>query len=140
MDKLTVYYSVNNGGDGSAYPKWFESQELADWDQDNMYEGWGESCTGSISFTGDNLKCLDEIQTKEGLLAEYILEDDDLLEKYINKFFPDKKTPQFNVEIATNRYYNILHDNVIVYREFAYLEESPIEEERLKILNKLNRI
>ena len=38
--KKRIYYSVNSGGDGSAYPYWFDSQELADWDNDHQYEGW----------------------------------------------------------------------------------------------------
>ena len=41
-----LYYSVHNGGDGSAYPRLYESMELAELDQKYMYEGWGESCTG----------------------------------------------------------------------------------------------
>ena len=51
---LTLYYSVQNGGDGSAYPVFFESMELAELDQDTMDEGWGESCTGSIVLESDS--------------------------------------------------------------------------------------
>ena len=42
MYKLTLWYSVQNGGDGSAYPSFFETKELAEWDQDNQDEGFGE--------------------------------------------------------------------------------------------------
>lgn len=52
-EKLTLYYSVQNGGDGSAYPQFMESLELAEWDQDHASEGWGESCTGSITLESD---------------------------------------------------------------------------------------
>jgi hypothetical protein len=30
--KLEIYYSVHSGGDGSVYPHFFESLELAEWD------------------------------------------------------------------------------------------------------------
>lgn len=56
MKKIVVWYSIQNGGDGSAYPNWFLTEELAEEDQDNMYEGWGESCTGSVeTFEGSDI-------------------------------------------------------------------------------------
>jgi len=51
--KTTIYYSVENCGDGTAYPRFFESDELADWHQEHLSEGWGESCTGSIDIESD---------------------------------------------------------------------------------------
>lgn len=51
---LTAYYSVSNGGDGSAYPQFFKTEEQAESHQDNLHEGWGESCTGSITFHSDS--------------------------------------------------------------------------------------
>jgi hypothetical protein len=55
MKIITLWYSVRNHGDGSAYPHWFGSAETADKDQDLQSEGWGESCTGSIqSFEGSD--------------------------------------------------------------------------------------
>lgn len=48
MIPITLYYSVRNHGDGSAYPHWFLTQEGAQADQDLQDEGWGESCTGSL--------------------------------------------------------------------------------------------
>lgn len=44
---ITIWYSVQNGGDGSAYPDWFLTEEEAAADQSNMDEGWGEDCIGS---------------------------------------------------------------------------------------------
>lgn len=38
-EKLTIYYSVENGGDGSAYPRLFDTEKLAEWHQNNQYEG-----------------------------------------------------------------------------------------------------
>ena len=51
--KTIIYYSVQNGGDGSAYPLFLESKEVAEWDQDNMSEGWGEFCTGELVIEHD---------------------------------------------------------------------------------------
>jgi hypothetical protein len=77
MAKLTIWYSVSNGGDGSAYPQWFETRKLAEMDQELMEEGWGEPCTGSISFEGNNIKCLEDITTTEKFIEELdeIIED-----------------------------------------------------------------
>jgi hypothetical protein len=41
MNKKVIYYSIRNGGDGSAYPYFYESEELAEWDQEHLTEGWG---------------------------------------------------------------------------------------------------
>lgn len=55
MKIITLWYSIRNHGDGSAYPHWFGSAATADKDQDLQEEGWGESCTGSIqSFEGSD--------------------------------------------------------------------------------------
>lgn len=54
--KTEVWYSIRNGGDGSASPAWFLSEEHAEKDQENMDEGWGESCTGSVeTFIGSDI-------------------------------------------------------------------------------------
>jgi hypothetical protein len=76
-----IYYSVQNCGDGSAYPRWFESMELAELDQDYMDEGWGESCTGSLRIEHEGpIKVLDRITTADSVITE--LED--------NLMFADK--------------------------------------------------
>jgi hypothetical protein len=46
----TIYYSLVDCGDGSAYPAWFESSALADWHAEHQ-EGWGEPCTGCVTAT-----------------------------------------------------------------------------------------
>lgn len=56
MQETKVYYSIQNGGDGSAYPKYFLTQAEADNDQETMDEGWGEPCTGMIeTYVGSNI-------------------------------------------------------------------------------------
>lgn len=55
MEKITIYYACGNGGDGSVYLKWFQTQDAAsDWEE-NQYE-WGEDCTGSVeTFVGSDI-------------------------------------------------------------------------------------
>ena len=56
MSKLTLWYSVSNGGDGSAYPQFFETERLTEMDQELMEEGWGECCNGSIEIIAQLLE------------------------------------------------------------------------------------
>jgi hypothetical protein len=51
MEKLVLWYSVHNGGDGSAYPVLMESEKQVEIDQENLDEGWGEPCYGNIVVT-----------------------------------------------------------------------------------------
>lgn len=56
VEIVEVWYSIQNGGDGSAYPKWFLTEDDAENDQENLDEGWGESCTGSVeTFVGSDI-------------------------------------------------------------------------------------
>lgn len=71
MHKLTLYYSVRNGGDGSAYPEFFESMKLAEIDQEFMDEGWAEECTGSITVESESpIRVVESLTTKEQMIAE----------------------------------------------------------------------
>lgn len=84
MAQLTIWYSVSNGGDGSAYPQWYETERLTEMDQDLMDEGWGECCNGSITVEGDNLKFIDlRITTRQ----EYIEELKERLKSKYDKHF-----------------------------------------------------
>lgn len=67
---MKIWYSVGNGGDGSAYPHWFESERLTEMDQELMPEGWGECCNGYIEIEGENLKVLTKVTTKEEFIEE----------------------------------------------------------------------
>lgn len=94
--RLKLYYSVQNDGDGSAYPKFMESQELVEFDQENMEEGWGESCTGTVTLESDSeIKCLDKIETKESYFIRQYCDTwrpeskKKEKQKFIAKFFPD---------------------------------------------------
>lgn len=63
---MKIYYSVSNGGDGSAYPKFFENSLLADMHQ-SFEDEWGEPCTGSLYITGENI-VVHDIMTSEKYL------------------------------------------------------------------------
>lgn len=69
--KTTLSYSIQNGGDGSAYPRFMESMELCEFDQEYMYEGWGESCTGEITITSGSPINHDQAVVS---VEEYLLE------------------------------------------------------------------
>jgi len=56
LKKVTVWYSIQNGGDGSAHPAWFLTEEETEYDQENADEGWGETCNGSVeTFEGSDI-------------------------------------------------------------------------------------
>ena len=86
--QLEIHYSVDNCGDGSAYPIFCESKLVAEVHQDilvNGYEGWGEQCIGSITVETEDpgtIWVTDEIMTKEKLIKE--------LKEYINEFDEDR--------------------------------------------------
>lgn len=72
MARLTLWYSVGNGGDGSAYPQFFENERLTEMDQELMPEGWGECCNGSIIIEGgeDMRVVRPHVVTKEEFIKE----------------------------------------------------------------------
>ena len=92
MEK-TIYYSVINGGDGSVYPQFMESMELAEWDQTHMHEGWSESCTGLFTVYSDSeITWVTKVETAISyFLGRYVfgyrLEKES--KKFIEQFFPD---------------------------------------------------
>lgn len=94
MKELKIYYSIGNGGDGSAYLKYMESEKLADWDQEHMYEGWAESCCGVMEFQSNSeISTNLNIITKEDYLFDRYLRlwdtiSDETIE-FVNEFFPD---------------------------------------------------
>lgn len=114
MKQYTLYYSVRNGGDGSAYPKFMESEQLCRWDQDHMSEGWGESCDGSFTLESESdIFPVSKVATKESYFIEKYVEDYDAktgfneeAQEFLCRFFPEG-LPKFTVEIekATKGYW-----------------------------------
>lgn len=73
--RTKIWYSVSNCGDGSAYPTWVESEELAHLHQEYMLEGWGEECVSYIEIEHDGpIRIVDELMTAEEMKEE-ALED-----------------------------------------------------------------
>ena len=96
--KLKLYYSVQNCGDGSAYPRLMESMELAAFDQAHMGDAWGEPCTGVITLESKTaIKCLEDVLTKEGyFIDQYVDGGNAGCQEFIDQFFPDG-LPVFSV-------------------------------------------
>jgi len=69
QEKVVIYYSVQNGGDGSACPVFMETERIALMDQDLMLEGWGEPCVNSLTIHGNNI-IVDSIKTEKKFLEE----------------------------------------------------------------------
>ncbi len=78
---LVLWYSIHNGGDGSASPQFFESERLTEMDQELMYEGWGETCNGCLVIEGENIKITSPHVTTK---AEFI---EELKEKQKSKYY-----------------------------------------------------
>ncbi len=122
--ELTIYYSVENGGDGSAYPVWFDTEKLAEWHQEHLDEGWGEPCTGDIVVKGDNLRCPD-LTGKEGYYLDLLLdgwEQDKELAEFCSEFFPDG-LPKFTVTIFDSSHYGVFVEGRLVHKSFAHPEK-----------------
>lgn len=65
-----VWYSVENGGDGSAYPKFVDSEELAELLQEQQSEGWGESCTGYLEIESEGPIKVKDMRTLDDTIKD----------------------------------------------------------------------
>lgn len=131
MKEYTLFYSVGNGGDGSAYPHFMESEELCEWDQEHMDEGWGETCTGSFTLRSESdIFPVGDVQTKEVYFIDHYLrksKSEDAKE-FCDKFFPEG-LPKFTVttEKTGNPLYlynNIFVGERLVMKKFLSIRES----------------
>ena len=118
MNKFELHYGIINGGDGSAYPRFFESKELTTWDQDNMDEGWGEDCSGTIELESESLIiCKEHIITKEEYFLDQLYEHKEKEKEFLEHFFPNGFPTNFIVTCdvvgqPTNKHY--LYNNVFL--------------------------
>lgn len=88
MATLVIWYSVRNGGDGSAYSTFFESKKLAQMDQEMMEEGWGEECIGSLTIEGDNIKVVRPHVITVNEQLKYL--DEIIEKKWYSKYMKEK--------------------------------------------------
>ena len=90
--KKIIYYTVSNGGDGSAYPHFYDNEEVCEFDQEHMKEGWGEPCTGSLTITGENIE-VDGLGTTETYLVDLLTacgEDEKaIFDEFVSQFYPN---------------------------------------------------
>ena len=97
MDKIKLHYSIRSGGDGSAHIQFMESEELAIWDQDNMDEGWGETCNGYVELSSksriillEDIMTIDDMITSIYFCQEVLMgsrEDTELISTQLIKIF-----------------------------------------------------
>ena len=130
--KKTLYYSIENGGDGSAYPVWFDTEALASWHQEHMDEGWGEPCNDSISVESNGDMFCDELQTAEKyyleLISEYYgdaIEEDSDIKSYVEEFFPDG-IPFFIVSVLDDKKYEVILNGKTIDTMYGHV--GPMEE------------
>ena len=113
--KKTLYYAILNGGDGSAFIKWFETEALANWCEEHEDEGWGELCADSISIESDSDMVCNELISAEKFYLELIGDyygDDDIqndpnIQAYVENFFPDG-IPFFIVAVKDDKQYEVI--------------------------------
>lgn len=125
---MNIYYSVQNCGDGSAYPMFLTTSALARWDQDHMDEGWGESCDGSLKadWVDGTVTCPDAMDAISYWLHRTEHEGYEPWEyrdEFLAKFFPNG-LPQFEVRIRDDSYYDIYVDDVKKGHDFGYNYET----------------
>jgi hypothetical protein len=116
--KTKIYYSVQNCGDGSAYPTFMETEALADWDQEHQYEGWGENCSGHIEIEHMGPIFYSQTTVQDYYLDLFDSEETEEIEEFIDKFY-NGIAPRVTVEIKDARKYNILIDDAIVRQAYG---------------------
>lgn len=135
---MKIYYSVQNMGDGSAYPWFFTTKELAEWDQRHMDEGWGEMCTGDLEIgPGPCPEAMDAVSywlkmTDEGH------EIWDLRVEFLKEFLPNG-LPNFHVTILDKNFYAINVDHIQRGRAFQHPGLTS-DAKCKKLQDKLNKI
>jgi hypothetical protein len=87
--KKVLWYSVHNGGDGSAYPVFMETEKQVIIDQDNQDEGWGEPCYGNVVLESDSeITVVSHVLTVVDQLKEL---EDEYNEDYVQEYIKQGK-------------------------------------------------
>lgn len=130
---MKLYYYVASGGDGSVSVNFCESEELAQWLDDDWLDwaksgenDWAETSVGSIDVDGVNSK----LQTKHTVLLDYLFDyrfDVGLIYGFLEKFF-NGKLPiyKYAEEITSNgyKYFHFTHDDQYVSKQFVGIDYS----------------
>ena len=100
--KLEIWYLVSDGGDGSAYPTFYESKECTELaDELSLLRGsnFAETCNGYLEFESDSpITCKDKITT----LAELHTEMRDYIMDKLDRKISEKNRRDDLLEIAEN--------------------------------------
>ncbi len=89
-----IWYSVQNGGDGSAYPQLMESKELCIIDQNWMGdECWGEPCYGWFTIESETPIKIKSTVTTALMVKKEIEEELDT--DYMKKYKAEGKYPNW---------------------------------------------
>lgn len=143
-----VFYNVHNGGDGSVSVSFFESSELAEFDEekqmDDFDDGWAESSCGSLKFKGDNITPAEigvqGIITKEFYFIEYFAREwdatDEKCQKFLDKFF-DGYFPKCTVDVEPVK--NDDYAYYLIYLPDGKLAAKIFTKADSDILEKINR-
>ncbi len=147
--KTELFYVCINGGDGSAYPSFVESKELAQWIEENESEGFTEAA-GSLTLNSDSPIDVDGLETKESYFLENVGDEwtnfsKEEVQDFIDTFFSGVR-PTFEVrdsekegfisqfgEHRTYFYVDIYHGDKLVSTKMY--EEKTSREEILKDIN-----
>ena len=78
-----IWYSVENCGDGSAYPKFCESEELAEIHQEYLDEGWGEPCVGFVMVESESPIIIRGVLTVDKMIEKA---EEEITNKYWKKW------------------------------------------------------
>ncbi len=134
---MQIHYSVQNGGDGSAYPIFLATPELARWDQEHMDEGWGEPCYGDLTVEPgfEGMIICPDMMDAVGYWLQRTEDEEyepwDQRDEFLAAFFPDG-LPTFEVRIReAGIYYDIFVDNLMKGYRFGWnqgLKEPEITE------------
>jgi hypothetical protein len=91
--KKTIYYNIKNGGDGSYYPYFFESEAICDLDYEYpLYEddNWmGERCSGSL-----DIEAYGEIKVRDITTLDEIIKEAEENIKCDIECFPNNDYPE----------------------------------------------
>lgn len=106
MNIVTLWYSIRNTGDGEAALYWFLSEEAARIDQDNLEEGWGSHCIGSIETLRNT-----EIH-KQAVQNQY---EQDRLRKFKTQKKACYKNQVYNIKFIAYNQVNFREDNLTIW-------------------------
>ena len=141
--KLTIYYSVQNNGDA----EFMSSRILAEWDQDHMDEGWGESCWGELDLISESPIMVEKVHSTIGYYLWKELDEywsDEHKAEFEDEFFPTG-VPKFEAKIieGCTKYYYVFVDGVQHYKERGWTRAGGFEITEAGLLafqNKLDKL